>query len=153
MPSKNQYYHKRCFEQWANKNSKLSSTMADNEWFESLKYYLNHTIKAPIDYKKLTSQWNNFLKQKKTAKGIYFAMRYFYDVLKGDKNKSQGGIGIVSLIYQESCSYWESRFIKDATIIQKIEEQAREQLEQRIITKPQTKKKTHKKTISLDDIV
>ena len=40
---------------------------------------------SPIDYKKTKSQWKNFLKQNKTAKGIYFAIRYFYDVLKGDK--------------------------------------------------------------------
>ena len=52
-----------------------------DEWFEALKYYLNHIVKAPIDWRKLTSQWNNFLKQKKTAKGIYFTMRYAYDVV------------------------------------------------------------------------
>lgn len=152
-PSNNMYYHKACFERWTNTQGTLKAKMSNEEWFEALKYYLNHIIKAPIDYKKLTSQWQNFLKQKKTAKGIYFSIRYFYDVLKGDKFKSQGGIGIVSLIYQDSCSYWEDRFRHDSTIIDKIEQQAREQQMQRFNLVAQTKKKTvKKKVVSLDDI-
>jgi len=155
MPSVNYYYHKNCYEQWVKKQGGLQAKMSDDEWFEALKYYLNHIIKAPIDWKKLTSQWNNLLKQKKTAKGIYFAMKYFYDVANGDKEKSQGGIGIVSYIYQDSCSYWEERFLRDSTILDKIEEQAKEQA--RMIknkkTQIQTKKETIKKKIfSLDDI-
>lgn len=153
LPAKNQYYHKKCYEEWVNKKDELSSVMSDSEWFESLKYYLGHIVKAPIDYKKLTSQWNNFLKQKKTAKGIYFSIRYFYDVAKGDKEKSQGGIGIVSAIYQDSCNYWTERFERDNSIIEKIERQAKEQLAQQKIVIVQTKKKeTRKKAISLEDI-
>lgn len=153
MPSTNMYYHKSCYERWINQQSTLEADLTNEEWFEALKYYLNHIIKAPIDYKKLTSQWKNFLKQKKTAKGIYFTMRYYYDTMKGDKTKSQGGIGIVSLIYQDSCNYWQERFRHDATIIDKIEQQAREQQMQRFNLVAQTKKKTvKKKVVSLDDI-
>lgn len=153
MPSVNHYYHKYCYDQWINKQGELSATLTSEEWFEALKYYLNHVVKAPIDYKKFTSQWNNFLKQKKTAKGIYFSVRYYYDVINGDKEKSQGGIGIVSLIYQDSCDYWTGRFERDNTIIQRIEEQARAQLNQRVNLVKQTKKKTiKKKAISLDEI-
>lgn len=153
MPSKNYYYHQSCFEQWAKKQGSLEAKMSDDEWFEALKYYLNHVIKAPVDWKKLTSQWNTFLKQRKTAKGIYFTMRYAYDVLKMDKEKSLGGIGIVSVAYQDSCDYWESRFRRDSTIIERIEKQALEQMRQRVNLVAQTKKKTtKKKAISLEDI-
>ena len=132
LPAKNQYYHKKCYEEWVNKKDELSSVMSDSEWFESLKYYLGHIVKAPIDYKKLTSQWNNFLKQKKTAKGIYFSIRYFY---------------------QDSYNYWTERFERDNSIIEKIERQAKEQLVQQKVVKVQTKKKeTRKKAISLEDI-
>ena len=152
-PSTNQYYHKTCYDQWAKRQGNLEAKMSDAEWFEALKYYLNHIIKAPLDWKKMTSQWNNFLKQKKTAKGIYFTMRYFYDVQNGDKEKSQGGIGIVSMIYQDSFSYWESRFRRDATIIEKIERQAREQMMHKVQLVPQNKKvDKKKKAISLEDI-
>ena len=152
-PAVNHYYHKNCFDQWVNKKGALAATLSTEEWYEALKYYLNHEIKAPIDYKKLASQCNNFLKQKKTAKGIYFSMIYFYDVLHGDKEKSQGGIGIVSLIYQDSCDYWRSRFERDNTIIEKIEEQVRLQLSQKVNQVSQKKKKTvRNKVISLDSI-
>lgn len=152
-PSDKQYYHKACYEQWAKKQGNLEADMSNEEWFEALKYYLNHVIKAPIDWRKLTSQWNNFLKQKKTAKGIYFTMRYFYDVEKGDKEKSQGGIGIVSLIYQDSCNYWIQKFEKDSTIIEKIEQQARDQMAQQVrLIVQTTKKQVRKRVISLDDI-
>lgn len=153
LPSKNHYYHRNCYEQWANSHSSLEATLTNEEWFEALKYYLNHIIKAPIDYRKLTSQWNNFLKQKKTAKGIYFAMKYFYDVTNGDKEKSQGGIGIISCIYTDSCDYWRAKFEKDSTIIEKIEEQVRLQLRQRVNPIAQTKApKKKKKPVSLEEI-
>ena len=153
LPTTNRYYHKLCFEQWAKKQGQIDSTLSEEEWFEALLYYLNHVIKAPIDYKKLTSQWKNLLKQQKTAKGIYFTIRYFYDTLHGDKEKSQGGIGIVSLIYQDSCAYWGERFKRDNMILKKIEEQVREQLLQKVVQKPQSKKETiRNKIISLDDI-
>jgi len=152
-PSNRQYYHKNCYEQWAKKQGNIEAKMSNEEWFEALKYYLNHIIKAPIDWRKLTSQWNNFLKQKKTAKGIYFAMRYFYDIQNGNKEKNQGGIGIVSMIYQDSCDYWEQRFRRDSTIIERIEKQAQDQIMQRVNLVAQTKKKTvKKKAISLEDI-
>lgn len=154
-PSNLQYYHKNCYEQWAKKQGKLEGKMSDDEWFEALRYYLNHIVKIPIDWKKLSSQWKNLLKQKKTAKGIYFSVKYFYDVMNGDKEKSQGGIGIVSYIYQDSCNYWEEKFLKDSTILDKIEKQAKEQarvLSHKVV-QTQTKKKTiKKKKFSFDDI-
>lgn len=152
-PSERQYYHKNCYEQWAKRQGNLTASLTEQEWHEALVYYLNHIVKAPIDFKKLNSQWKNFLKQKKTAKGIYFTVRYFYDITKGDREKSQGGIGIVSMIYQDACSYWEERFKRDSKIIEEIEAQARQQLNQRVNVVKQTKKKTvKKKVISLEEI-
>ena len=94
-----------------------------------------------------------FLKQNKTAKGIYFAIRYFYDVQKGDKEKSLGGIGIVSSIYEDSCAYWYDREDKDHGICARIEEQMKQQAEQKKIVVKQTKRKSiREKAISLEDI-
>ena len=124
MPSKNFYYHLDCYNKWAKKNDDIHAKATDEEWYQSLLYYLNHVIKAPINYSKLASQWKNYLNQKtKTAKGVYMAVRYFYEVQKGDKNKSQGGIGIVSYIYEDSCKYWSEREEKEAGLCARIEEQ------------------------------
>lgn len=148
MPSKNYYYHVTCYNNWAKKNNNIHAKASDEEWFEALKYYLNHVIKAPIDYKKLTSQWNNFLKQKtKTAKGIYFSVKYFYEVQKGDKEKCQGGIGIVSHIYADSSNYWYEREAREAGICAKIEEQIMELKNREVIRVQKQKKKAPTKNL------
>ena len=58
---------------------------------------------------------NNF-----TNKGIYFALRYFYEIKHGDKEKSHGGIGIVPYIYGESAQYWIDREKKNKGTIENI---------------------------------
>lgn len=154
-PSKNYFYHKKCYESWAKKNDDIHAKATDEEWYQALLYYLNHSIKAPIDYKKLRSQWMNYTKQKtKTAKGIYLAVRYFYEVIRGDKEKSQGGIGIISFIYEDSCSYWRTRESREAGICSRIEQQiisfSREQKE--IITRKSSKKKEKAQQAMLKDL-
>ena len=37
-----------------------------------------------------------------TAKGMYFALKYFYEIKKGDVSKSENGIGIIPHIYEDS---------------------------------------------------
>jgi hypothetical protein len=153
MPATKQYYHEKCYKEWVEKKDDLHAKASDNEWYEAMIYYLGHVIKAPINYKKTTSQWNNFLKQNKTAKGIYFAIRYFYDVQKGDKDKCLGGIGIVSSIYDDSRAYWYDREEKDHGICARIEEQMRQQVEQtKSVVKQAKRKSIREKAISLDDI-
>ena len=93
------------------------------------------------------------MKQNKTAKGIYFAIRYFYDVQHGDKEKSQGGIGIVSSIYDDSREYWYRREENEQGVCARIEEQMRQQANQTKVVLKQTKKKTiRNRAISLEDI-
>lgn len=146
MPSKNYYYHASCYNNWAKKNDDIHAKATDEEWFESLKYYLSHVVKAPIDYKKLTSQWNNFLKQKtKTAKGVYLAVKYHYEVQHGDKTKAQGGIGIVSCVYDDSCSYWRERESREAGICARIEEQIKQLAQQKWI-RVETEEEIDRKT-------
>ena len=88
-----------------------------------------------------------------TPKGIYFAVRYYYDVLKGDVNKAQGGIGIVLNIYNDSAQYWvDLENKKEGTleaIIKQIKE--REARPVKMIQKP-TKDNKPKAKWSLDNI-
>lgn len=153
MPSKNYFYHEKCYKDWVEKKDDIHAKAADDEWYEAMIYYLSHIVKSPIDYKKTKSQWKNFLKQNKTAKGIYFAIRYFYDVQKGDKDKSIGGIGIVSSIYDDSRAYWYDREEREHGICARIEAQMRQQAEQKKIVIKQAKRKSiREKAISLADI-
>lgn len=148
MPTKNFYYHAQCYEDFAKKKNLIKNDIhaeVDNElWFEALYDFLRKDLKMSLNMVKMKSQWNNFLKKGYTAKGIFFCMKYFYEVARGDPAKSDG-IGIVSFIYQEGCQYWVDRERQDAGICARIEAQikhAEEQKQQVVITqKVQTKTK------------
>lgn len=145
MPSKNYFYHKKCYDEWKRKKNDIHADAEDDMWFESLKEYLMKDIKMSIDFAKITSQWKNLIKQGRTAKGIYFAVKYFYDIRKGDPKKSENGIGIVSHIYEESCAYWFEREKHDKGICDRIAAQIRQREEQEkivLIARPHQRKKT-----------
>lgn len=126
MPSRNYFYHARCLEE-AEANKKIirysNTSFNEKDWKKYLMDYLSKEIKMEINYSKISSQWKNFIKQGLTPKGIYFAIRYFYDCLNGDKTKAQGGIGIVTSIYDESCNYWEEKERKEKINLNKLQEQ------------------------------
>lgn len=125
MPAKNQFFHIKCYNEFEESKKIIRFTTADpdDDWRRRLTDYLSKDLKQSINYVKLGSQWKNFIAQGMKPKGIFFAVRYFYEYLKGDKNKAQGGIGIVPSIYAESCEYWTQRDKKEREIIQEIEEQ------------------------------
>ena len=149
------YYHKSCYEIWKKNVDNPQSNMDGDFWYEALVDYLYRDVKMSIDFVKLQSQWNNFTKpgRNMTPKGIFFAMKYFYDVMHGDTEKSQGGIGIVPNIYSKSAEYWQNREMqKEGTlnaIIAEIEAR-RARPVQTIVQK--TKPKKNKSRWSLDDI-
>lgn len=125
MPAKNQFFHTKCYNDFEESKKILRFTDAkeDDNWKRRLTDYLSKDLKISLNYSKVGSQWNNFIAQGMSGAGIYFAVRYFYDCLKGDKNKAQGGIGIVSSVYKDSCEYWTERDKKEKRIIQEIEAQ------------------------------
>jgi hypothetical protein len=123
MPTAKWYYHTKCYENWIkNRNNAKANIEDENFWYQSLVEYLYRDVKMSIDFNKLVSQWRSFIKPDRhmTPKGIYFAMRYFYDIQKGDIEKSQGGIGIVPSIYRQSCEYWQNREMEKAGTIDAI---------------------------------
>lgn len=152
-PSNRVYYHKICYENFLKQKDDVTAMGEEGVWHEALLYYLSHVVKVKIDYKKLNSQWKNYLKQNKTAKGIYFAIKYYYEVQRGDKDKSLGGIGIVASIYDESKEYWYGKEEGDKGLCQRIEEQIKQQLEaEKVILKQTTKKSLRNKAFSLEDV-
>lgn len=125
QPFNRRFYHKSCFKNWADRdNIELEESPAF--WRQATDIYLERELKIPIDYPKYSSQWKRYMGQNKTAKGIYLALRYYYDILGNDRNKAQGGIGIISYIYIESCSYWVERLEKEKDLNERILQQARE---------------------------
>lgn len=149
------YYHKRCYEDWVRGRNDARTSGDEQFWHESVIDYLYRDVKMSIDFSKLDNQWKNFIKpeRKMTPKGIYFALRYYYDVQKGDKEKALGGIGIVPSIYNDSARYWENLETKKEGTIEAIIEQIKERKNRPIQTVvKKTAPKKDKSKFSLDDI-
>lgn len=130
MPVEKWYYHTTCYEDFGKKRGAIKegdiTIEADDDlWFGAVYDYLKKDLKMPLNYNKLVSQWRNFLKKDMTAKGIYFTLRYFYEVAHGDPSKSENGIGIVPYVYHEGTSYWGERNIRDKGICTRIEDQVK----------------------------
>ena len=143
-PSNRMYYHKRCYDEYQNSKCDIHATKGDDFWFTALWDFLSKDLRYSFNYVKVSSQWNSFLKKKMTAKGIYFAAKYFYEIKKEDVTKSENGIGIIPHIYEESREYWIGREERDRGIVAAIEQQIKESQNQKVIVlklKPPKKKK------------
>lgn len=148
------YYHKRCYEEWLAGKDNVRSNMGEDFWYESLIDYLYRDVKMEIDFQKIKSQWKNFTKpeRKMTPKGIVFAVKYYYEIMKGDPKKAQGGIGIVLNIYSKSAEYWRNLEMQKEGTIEAIVQQMKERSARpikKITKKEQTKTK---EKWSLDNI-
>lgn len=152
MPQDKWYYHQSCYDDFAKKKGALKqkdlTIEADNDlWFSAVYDYLKRDLKMALNFNKFLSQWKSFLKKGMTAKGIYFTLRYFYEVRKGDVSKSENGIGIIPFIYEEGTCYWGERNQKDKGICDRIEAQIHKADAQKKTTILQKEKK---KTVSID---
>ena len=147
MPSKNYYYHKKCYENW-----KKAEPASDEEYKDLIYDFIKRDLKKDYDYWICETQREKFLKQKMTNKGILFALKYFYEVKHGDWEKGHGGIGIVPFIYNDACAYWAARERQAEGTIAEIERQmiAASQRTERVVRKKEIKPR--KTVISLDAI-
>ena len=139
QPVRRFYYHKKCYEDFARKKGQIGKDGIELEadetvWKSAAEDYLKRDLKISIDYKRFNSQWKRLVeKDGRTPKGIYFTLRYFYDVCRGLTEKSEGGIGIVSHVYEDATAYWGERNQRDKGIIARIEQQIREAASQNIV--------------------
>ena len=122
MPSKNYYYHRKCYNDW--KKAQLED---DEEYVDLIYDFISRDLKVTYDWWICEAQRKKFIKNDKmTNKGILFALKYFYEVKHGDWEKGHGGIGIIPFVYNDSCAYWAARERRSAGTIAEIERQMRE---------------------------
>lgn len=145
-PSRNMYYHKKCYDEYQRSKVDVYAKMSDELWFKAAWDFLRRDLKYDFNFVKVRRQWESFLKNKMTAKGMYFALKYHYEIKKGDVSKSENGIGIIPHIYEDSRGYWQEREERDRGIVAAIEEQIRQAQSQNIIEVKMKKKKRHIKT-------
>ena len=122
MASKNYFYHRKCYDDWKN-----SEPQKDEEWILFIYDFLSRDLKVSYNWHMCESQRENFIKKNKfTNKGIFFSLKYFYEIKKGDWDKSNGGLGIIPYIYNDACSYWIAQEKLKSGTFEKIEEQMRQ---------------------------
>lgn len=156
-PEPNYYYHTKCYNDWKTKKKSFGTgTEAienDTLWLDAAYDYLVKDLLMPMDYGKMRSQWNRLLKKGRTPKGIYFAVRYFYEIEKGDKAKANGGIGIIDYVYDRSAQYWANRERNGERILAQIEEQVKAlHARETTVIERKRKPKKQKKVIDLNMI-
>ena len=132
-PSERMYYHKRCYDEYQNSRLDVHANMTDELWFTAAWEFLRKDLKYSFNYVKVRKQWESFIKNKMTAKGIYFALKYHYEIKKGDVTKSENGIGIIPHIYEDSRSYWQEREQRSAGIVAAIEQQILQAANQNVV--------------------
>lgn len=163
---KNRYWHTSCYKEEQEKKASLGRGDQDvagdcSFWLRCTTDYLERDLKMSIDWTKFMSQWSNLLKKNKTGKGIYFTLKYIYDVKHCSVDKAAGGIGLVGNLYNEATTYWTTKNAQDATIIQEIERQARKALFEAdqaprvtasIVHRKNAKRESARKRITLEEL-
>ena len=120
MPSKNYYYHAKCYQDWKD----TTTNKADDDWSMLIYDFLARDLKVSYNYHMCEAQRQKFIKENKcTNKGIYFTLKYFYEVKHNSWDKGNGGIGIVPYVYKEATEYWTDQEWKKHGFMQAIEQQ------------------------------
>ena len=87
-----------------------------------------------------------------TPKGIYFTLKYYYEVQKGDRDKALGGIGIVPSIYKEATAYWVELNSRKEGTIEAIVEQIQARATREFVPIRRKEEKKDKARYKLEDI-
>ena len=138
----NWYAHKSCYEERERRrgNIDIHEEQTDEFWKDASYCYLTKDLKIKVN-DVFFVQWERYMKSRKpfySAKGIYFALRYFYGIKNGDRSKANGGIGIIPYIYEDSRIYWYDLEKRQKGTVAAIEKQMREAMAREI---KQVKKK------------
>lgn len=149
MPSKGWYYHTQCYNDW--KFNLDNAT--DDDWQLLIYDFFARDLKVSYNYHMCEAQRKKFLEQNKfTNKGIYFTLKYFYEIKHNKWEKGNGGIGIVPYAYKDATEYWTDQEWKKRGFMKAIEEQIFERSHRTVktIKRPTSKKKKEK--YNLNDI-
>ena len=149
MPSRNWYFHEQCYNDW----KKNTDNATDEDWMMLIYDFIARDLKGDYNWHICENQRKKFLKENKfTNKGIYFTLKYFYEIKKNPWSKSNGSLGIVPYVYKEATEYWTNLEWKKRGFMKALEEQIFERANRDVIhlKRPTTQK--HKAKYDLNDI-
>lgn len=117
-PKERTYYHKVCYDkkQIEEYNKKITPKSQKNnkdpeieQYWKEIAEFFSKDLKVEPKWSMARVQYNNCIKKGFRPKGIFLTLKYFYEVRRGNWEKSNGGIGIVESIYDEAREYWEEQ--------------------------------------------
>ena len=142
QPSKGWYYHKECYETWK------ASPSTDEDWILMIFDFLARDLKVSYDYFLCKAQIEKFWKTDKiNPKGIYFTLKYFYEIKGNSFQKGHGGLGIVPYVFTDAKNYWIEQERKKHGFMKELESQAKEKSIVKL-----TRRNKRREKYNLDDI-
>lgn len=114
--SRNFFYHKKCWEEFTDKDRIKS----EDEWKDLLFDLITRELGSSYQYHMINAQLKKLKEAGRTMKGVYFCA-YWYFVVKKREYKPEFGIGIIDHIYEEATEYWVAAEKKKSGILAEIE--------------------------------
>lgn len=113
------YYHEKCY-------NILLDRKALVDYICELFSYKKPSVKV---YQQMSKYYEHGI----SYADMLLALKYFYEIKKGDISKSQGGIGIITYVLDEAKEFSTLEKIEKEKLIKKFEENALEQKETKYI--------------------
>jgi len=135
MPTKGQYYHHDC---WLEKQTPgvirptPKESNDDKEyWRQCIFDLIRRDLKGECNYSRISLQMGQYKQKYKdwTYKGMFYALKWFYDIEHNDWKKANGAIGILPYIYYRGTEYWRQRERQESGIVAQIEKQILKRIE------------------------
>ena len=167
MPVRNMYYHKNCYKNWFQIKASLPKLLENEEqedqegapndkdfWLDKIYRIHVYEYHAELNFKKTEQQLVHYMNTKKyTAKGIYYTVRYMYEVANGDITKNNGGIGLVPYYYSKAVAYYAALYVKGLKLSNVLKEQMEAFKQRNAVKEVRYVKPPEKKAaMSLDEI-
>lgn len=100
-PNSNRYAHAACYQLKQEEENKK------NELIDYIVKLFDLKTPGPVIYRQIKNYKTN-PEYNYTDDGILKALKYFYEIKKGDKSKANAQLGIVPYIYNEAQEYFNS---------------------------------------------
>lgn len=156
MPVNGWYYHKDCWEDKQKPGSIKPEASVDefDTYRQNIFLFIERDLKGTCDYARITQQMKQYKLNNKewTYKGMFFALKWFYEVKKNDWGKANGGLGILPYIYYEGTEYWRELERRSTGLIAQITKEMEERAKKEPIVIVRKKKEKDKTRIKLEDI-
>ena len=117
---------------------------------KELKDYINEVYGDKANWSIINKQIKRYIKENQfSLTGILKTLKYIYEIKKLDTDKSNGGIGLVEYLYQESYNYYLNMFLtQQTTVASEVNKTTKE-----IIINPSISKGLRKKFFNIEDYV